>query len=120
MSRNRFDNILSNLHVQDNLLIPKNNKDKLFKFRTLINYCNEIFSKSYHGMRELSIDESMIIFKGRNCMKQYNPQKLIKRGYKIWCLSDQRGYIKNFSISQGKEEQLSDEFESFGLGERVV
>jgi len=98
MSRNRFDNILSNLHVQDNSLIPTNNKDKLLKLRPLINYCNEIFSTSYHGTRELSIDESMIIFKGRNCMKQYNPQKPIKRGYKIWCLSDQRGYIKNFSI----------------------
>lgn len=120
MSRNRFDNILSNLHVQNNLLIPKNNKDKLFKLRPLINYCNEIFSTSYHGTRELSIDESMIIFKGRNCMKQYNPQKPIKRGYKIWCLSDQRGYIKNLSVYQGKDEQLSDEFESFGLGECVV
>lgn len=120
MSRNRFDNILSNLHVQDNSLIPTNNKDKLLKLRPFINYCNEIFSTSYHGTRELSIDESMIIFKGRNCMKQYNPQKPIKRGYKIWCLSDQRGYIKKFSIYQGKDEQLSDEFESFGLGERVV
>ncbi|KAL4127516.1 hypothetical protein QTP88_011683 [Uroleucon formosanum] len=98
MSRNRFDNILSNLHVQDNLLIPKNNKDKLFKLRPLINYCNETFFTSYHGTRELSIDESMIIFKGRNCMKQYNPQKPIKRGYKIWCLSNQRGYIKNCGI----------------------
>lgn len=91
MSRNRFDNILSNIHVQDNSLIPNNNKDRLFKLRPLINYCNEVFATSYHGTRELSIDESMIIFKGRNSMKQFNPLKPIKRGYKAWCLSDQRG-----------------------------
>lgn len=44
MSRNRFDIILSNLHVQDNMLIHPNNKDKLFKLNPLIEYCNEKFS----------------------------------------------------------------------------
>lgn len=62
----------------------------------------------------------MIIFKGRSSIKQFNPMKPIKRGYKIWCLADQKGYIKNFQIYQGKEEQVSEEFKNFGLGERVV
>lgn len=120
MPRNRFDLMLSNLHVQDNTLIPPNNTDKLFKLNPLIDYCTEKFSKSYYGTRELSIDESMIVFKGRSSMKQYNPMKPIKRGYKIWCMSDQNGYIKNFKIYQGKDEQVSDEFKHFGLGERIV
>lgn len=42
--------------------------------------------------------------------------KPIKRGYKIWCFADQKGYIKNFQIYQGKEEQVSEEFKNFGLG----
>jgi len=46
--------------------------------------------------------------------------KPIKRGYKIWCLADQNGYIKNFQIYQGKDEQVSDEFKHFGLGGRIV
>lgn len=29
-------------------------------------------------------------------MTQYLPMKPIKRGYKLWCLADQRGYIKKF------------------------
>ncbi|CAI6345494.1 unnamed protein product [Macrosiphum euphorbiae] len=62
----------------------------------------------------------MIVFKGRSSMKQYNPMKPIKRGYKIWCMSDQNGYIKKFKIYQGKDEQVSDEFKHFGLGERIV
>lgn len=43
MSRNRFDIILSNRHVLDNSLIPRDNTDKLFKFKPLIEYCTEKF-----------------------------------------------------------------------------
>lgn len=46
--------------------------------------------------------------------------KPIKRGYKIWYLADQNGYIKNFQIYQGKEEQVPEELKYFGLGEYVV
>lgn len=45
--------------------------------------------------------------------------KPIKRGYKLWCLADQNGYVSRFSVYQGKEEVV-DEFIDFGLGERVV
>lgn len=86
----------------------------------MLEYCSKKFSKSYYGTRELSVDKSMIIFKGRSTIKQFNPIKPIQRGYKIWCLADQKSYIKNFQIYQGKEEQISEEFKHFGLGERVV
>ncbi|KAJ8973291.1 hypothetical protein NQ317_019598 [Molorchus minor] len=46
----------------------------------------------------------MILFKGRSThKKQYNPQKPIKRGYKIWCVADQLGYVCNFDVYQGVE-----------------
>lgn len=120
MTRNRFDLILTNLHLNDNTLIPKDNKDKLYKLKPLINYLNEKFQLVYHGTNQLSIDESMILFKGRSTLKQYNPMKPIKRGYKLWCLADQKGYIKKFQVYQGKDEQLENEFKDCGLGERVV
>lgn len=120
MTRNRFDLILTNFHLNDNTLIPNNNKDKLFKLRPLINYLNEKFQLVYNGTNQLSIDESMILFKGRSTLKQYNPMKPIKRGYNLWCLADQKGYIKQFQIYQGKDEQMENEFKEFGLGERVV
>lgn len=36
MNRNRFDDILSNFRVNDNTAIPKNNKDKLYKLRPMV------------------------------------------------------------------------------------
>ncbi|XP_022165242.1 piggyBac transposable element-derived protein 3-like [Myzus persicae] len=36
MSRDRFSEILSNIHVNDNTAIPANNKDKLYKLRPMI------------------------------------------------------------------------------------
>jgi len=62
----------------------------------------------------------MVKFKGRSSLKQYNLMKPVKRGYKIWSLADQRGYMLAFKIYQGKEEIVNHEFEKFGLGERVV
>lgn len=53
MSRKRFETILSHLHVNDNGLLRKNNKDKLFKIRPLVNVLNSQFSLLYHGTREL-------------------------------------------------------------------
>lgn len=120
MSRNRFDAILSNIHVNDNAQIPVNNTDKLYKIRPMIDTLNETFSRYYHGTREMSVDESMILFKGRSSLKQYNPLKPIKRGYKIWCLSDQKGFISKFDIYQGKNAEVEEEFKNFSLGERVV
>jgi len=69
MTRNRFDLILTNLHLNDNTIIPKDNKDKLFKLKPLINYFNEKFELIYHGTNQLSIDEFMILFKGRSTLK---------------------------------------------------
>lgn len=62
----------------------------------------------------------MIKFKERSSLKQYNPMKPIKRGYKLWSIADQKGYILNFSIYQGKNEALEREFKDFNLRERIV
>lgn len=120
MARNRFDMILSNLHLVDNMTIPKDNTDKVFKLRPILNHLNVVFPQFYHGTRELAVDESMILFKGRSSIKQYNPMKPIKRGYKLWCLADQHGYIKSFYVYQGKNETIDEKFREFGLGGRVV
>ena len=82
MSRLRFGQILWNLHVNDNCSIPAENKDKLNKLRPLITSLKENYVKLYDASRCLSVDESMILFKGRSSIKQYNPKKkkTIKRG----------------------------------------
>lgn len=120
MTRNRFQDILSFLHVNDNDAIPANNKNRIYKILPLVNTLNENFNHLHHGTREMAVDESMIVFKGRSTLKQYNPMKPIKRGYKLWCLADQRGYVKKFEIYQGKNVDLQNKFKDYGLGERVV
>lgn len=46
MARNNFDDILTNLHLNDNLLVPENNKDKAYKIRLMITALNN----SYGGL----------------------------------------------------------------------
>ena len=104
MPRNRFLTILSKLHLNDNTKMNPNDKDKLYKVRPLIESLNKRFRNIRSPGEYVSVDESMIRFKGRSSFKQYNPMKPIKRGYKLWCLADNSGYIYKFEIYTGKEE----------------
>jgi hypothetical protein len=90
MPVNRFSWILFNLHVNDNLSMPKrgeNNNDKLFKItilkRPFLNYILKNSHILYNPNKIILIDESMIKFKGRHSAKQYLPKKRIKRRYKV-------------------------------------
>ena len=74
LPRNRFLQILSN--------------NKLYELRPLMDSLNNNYAKLYSVLRQVSIGESLILFKGRSSLKQYNPQKPIKRGYKLWTMGD--------------------------------
>ena len=54
----------------------------------------------------LSIDEQIVPFKGRISLKQYNPQKPHKWGYKIYFISGSSGFAYNFEIYSGKENNV--------------
>ncbi|GFN80354.1 PiggyBac transposable element-derived protein 4 [Plakobranchus ocellatus] len=99
MLKTRFEQFLSNIHI-NNDMTPHSAADKMWKMRPLRNSLNENFSRLYNVTREQSIDESMILFKGRSCLKQYC--KPIMRGFKMWVRADMDGYIGKFQIYQGK------------------
>lgn len=103
MTRDRFQYILGNLHVNDNAKLDR--RDKIYKVRPLVEALNERFRDRRAPSQHLSVDESMIRFKGRSCLKQYNPLKPIKRSYKLWCLGDNDGYISKFEIYTGKKDE---------------
>lgn len=69
MSWDMFEKILIHLHCNDSTLLPTNNKDKLFKLRPIIDKLNESFKRNYFGTRQVSVDESMVKFKGRSTLK---------------------------------------------------
>ena len=102
MSRNRFQEILRYLHVNnnENMLARENeNYDKLFKIRPLIESLKINFQIHYNPHCEQSIDEAMVKYKGRTSWKQYMPLNPIKRGIKIWCRADSHaGYLCDFEV----------------------
>ncbi|MCG8622593.1 MAG: transposase [Proteobacteria bacterium] len=51
---------------------------------------------------EVSIDEAMIPFKGRSSRKQCLPLKPVKRGFRVWAMSDAtNGYMCDFDVYTG-------------------
>ena len=120
MSRNRFEQLCGRLNFNDSSLAPAYGTpgyDKLYKIRPVI---DAICSKSktlYNPGENISVDEAMVKFKGRSSIKQYQPLKPTKRGFKVWCRADStNGYIDNFVVYTGK----SGDGPTTNLGHKVV
>ena len=60
----------------------------IYKVRPLLDAVVENFQSSYSPSDNLSIDESMVGFKGRLAFLQYMPKKPQKWGMKSWVLAD--------------------------------
>lgn len=76
--------------------------DKLFKIRPLLDSLVHSFKTHYTPTKWLSIDESIIGFKGRVSWIQYMPMKPTKWGIKAWTLADSsNGYIWNLRVYTG-------------------
>ena len=79
----------------------------------------ENFQSSYTPTENLSIDESMVGFKGWLAFLQYMPKKPQKWGMKAWVLADSsNGYVWNWKLYTGKEDDTP--VSPFGLAHRVV
>jgi len=117
----RFKKLLQCLHINDNSLMPAKgaaNYDKLYKIRPLVEKLNHEFSAQCISTSSQSIDEAMVLFKGRSTLKQYMPMKPTKRGYKVWVRCDAKvGYAFQFDIYTGKADGNQVDV---GLGGRVV
>ena len=114
ITRNRFMNILQNLCFTDNQTADKS--DKAYKMRIVINHLNKAFQDAMSGLERQSIDEYMTKFKGQMSCKQYMKNKLIKWGFKWWCLCcSKTGYLYEFDLYLAKKEKTK-----LGLGETVV
>ncbi|XP_014669491.1 PREDICTED: LOW QUALITY PROTEIN: piggyBac transposable element-derived protein 4-like [Priapulus caudatus] len=108
MPRNRFQIILSFLHFvnnDDRISRGEPGHDRLFKIRPIIEEIVPRFKAMYSPRKELSLDEITVAFKERSTLKQYNPRKLDKYGYKAFVLSEAgTGYVLEWSMYTGQEE----------------
>ena len=80
MSQDRFNLVWRYLHLTDNeAQVPApENPDRLQKVRWIFDYLNSKFRTMYTSYRDMTIDDSMVKFKGRLQFRQYMPAKPTK------------------------------------------
>ena len=125
MPVNRFDAILSVIHVNDNEVeVAKGQPgyDRLHKIRPLIKILQENFANCAEEEDHMSVDEQIVPFKGRHSLKVYMKKKPKKWGYKIWVLAGQSGYVYKFYISGDNtvESHVTDADPAIGKSGAVV
>ncbi|XP_026467688.1 piggyBac transposable element-derived protein 4-like [Ctenocephalides felis] len=106
MSRDRFRQIWSSWHFANNEQDVIEN-DRLSKVRPIINYLLPKFRIVYKPERELSLDESVMPWRGRLSFKVYNASKIVKYGILIRMVCEAKsGYICNLKIYCGNGNSL--------------
>lgn len=106
MSRNRFQNILWNVHVSDpDEENPKRGEaghDPLFLVRPMIDMMQRLFKTKYRPGKQISVDESTCPFKGRFIYRCYNASKPNRFHIKLFMVSEAvSGYICGFEVYTG-------------------
>ncbi|XP_049833690.1 piggyBac transposable element-derived protein 1-like [Schistocerca gregaria] len=120
MSRERWEDIKSNLHFNDTTKVPDvgANKDTLFKLRPLINSLLKKFNNLPID-RMLCVDEQMVPFKGMSSFIQYMPNKPHKCGYKLYIVCVWKGIVYISEVYCGKHYPLP-ECKDLGANANVI
>lgn len=111
LSRDRFQNILSNLHICDDTENPapgqtsdngRKKHDPLAKIRSFIDMMDRNFLQVYKPLQDISIDEGSMPWKGRLKFKQYNPSKPARFHVKLFQVCEAKSsYIVGFKVFTG-------------------
>lgn len=120
MSRNRWEEIKSNIHCNDNTNFnPRDpNRDRLFKVRPLIDFLQEKF-REIPKDQYICVDEQIVPYKGKSSLKQYNPKKPKKWGFKVFVLCDTTGLVYDFQIYCGAIQPVQG-FQDIGASSNIV
>ncbi|XP_049835005.1 piggyBac transposable element-derived protein 3-like [Schistocerca gregaria] len=110
MPRDRFLNIWSMFHINDNSKQKTKGEvdfDALHKIRPLLDDLVRNFKESYQPGEALTIDEGMCPFRGRVGFKVYMANKPNKYGMKQYILAESKtGCIYNFEVYHGRHDKL--------------
>lgn len=102
---NRWEEIKTCLHFNRNEdMHPRGHPefDKQFKIRPVLEMIRQKF-RAIPKEEHISMDEQIMPTKARTSLKQYNPAKPHKWGYKLWALCGQSGFNYDFELYGGKE-----------------
>lgn len=120
MTLRRYKKINQYLCISDPTHIQRpgsDNYDILYKVRPVLKII-DTFRDFFKPGKDISVDEAMIGFKGRFCLKQYMPKKPTKWGIKIWASAcSKSGYFLFGKVYLGKKEERNN---TLLLGEQVV
>ncbi|XP_026728811.1 piggyBac transposable element-derived protein 4-like isoform X2 [Trichoplusia ni] len=105
MSIKRYWLLMRFLHFVDNNTISVHGSDrKVAKIQPIIDHCNKKFNSMYTPRREISIDESLLLFKGRLSWIQCIRTKAARFGIKFYELCEAvTGYLLKFEVYTGKK-----------------
>lgn len=118
-SQDRFLLLMRMIHFDDNSLASGG--DKLYKIRTVVESLRRKFSASYSPDKNLVIDESLMLWKGRLAFKQYIPSKRKRFGIKLFVLCDsETGVVLDFLIYTGKGTNYTPDYDSSQISTKVV
>ena len=102
MSRDKFELLLKFLHFSNNE--ERNaSQDKLAKLNPLLILLKARFKSIYTPGSVITVDETMVPWRGRLSFRQYVPGKAHKYGVKMYKVADTNGYTWNFIIYTGKQ-----------------
>lgn len=103
MSRNRFMLILRCLHFSS----EASDEDRLAKIRPIVDHFNQTMKNIYCPGKQLSLDESMVLWRGRLVFRQYIKNKRHKFGIKLYVLAEPEGIVHKFHIYSGAGDETS-------------
>ncbi|GFH50228.1 hypothetical protein CTEN210_06704 [Chaetoceros tenuissimus] len=125
MSFKAFEFLRRYIHFEDNRNAkPKTNPlfDPLWKIRWALDSVSNNIRKAYNAGKDVTIDESMIRYRGRAVsFVQYMPKKPIKHGIKVFALCCAvTAYLLGFEVYLGKEFTRSVESTAINVVERLI
>ncbi|KAL0810151.1 hypothetical protein ABMA28_010943 [Loxostege sticticalis] len=107
-TRKRYEDLVRALHFVDSPteeVFP--NGDRIHRIRPILTHLNMKFQANYTPSKDICIDESLIMWKGRFDIRQYIRAKSAKKGIKTFELCESAtGYLWSFLVYSGKNSSF--------------
>lgn len=105
MSGRRFQMLLRTFSCHMPITNEEKEANKLARVKPLLQLLIKNFNDAYVPYKELSLDESLLLFRGRLSFRQYIKTKAAKYGIKFYELTTSDGYCLNVIVYQGKNSE---------------
>ncbi|XP_067130210.1 piggyBac transposable element-derived protein 4-like [Centruroides vittatus] len=121
MTENRFHLLRKFLHFNDNtLFVPTATNKRLFKLKPVFDYLIRKWQSAYTPGRNISIDESLLLWKGRLQWRVYIPKKRARYGMESFQLCESStGYVHNMIMYTGSETELKNNVQGLDISNQL-